>query len=207
MIEIINIIILSVTAWIVWRYTKAAQESNEIQERPILNLYLRESKVGSNTLCILRLRNVGNGPAYNIKFSGIEADGYIYYPYFDEPNPILENNGDEKTVKLWVATPNNGVEAYGPTGFERFLMRLFKTDAVQRGKYDELARSACVFLITYKGVNGKKYYSIFRVYSKIAPLLRVYDLVVEFILNGQGECNLITAKSLCGEHPIMKKNE
>jgi len=204
--EIITGLILLGTAVIVWFYTKAAQRSNEIEEKPILNLYLRESNKGQNVERILRLRNVGKGPAYNIKFFGIEADGYTYYPHFNEPNPILENGGDEKTVDLWVATPKGGVEVYDSVlGFERFLMRLFKREDIQRGKYDELARSACVFLITYEGVNGNKYYSIFRIYSKIVPLLRVYDLVVEFISSGQGECNMPRAKELCNERPIMKK--
>ena len=90
--EIITGLILLGTAVIVWLYTKAAQKSNEIQERPILNLYLRESNRGQNVERILRLRNVGKGPAYNIKFFGIKADGYTYYPHFNEPNPILESS-------------------------------------------------------------------------------------------------------------------
>ena len=206
--EIITTIILAGTALIVWFYTRAMQKSNEIQERPVLNLYLREAKEGSDTRYTLRLRNVGNGPAYNIKFFGIKADDYTYHPYFDEANPILERNGDEKTIKLWVATPREGVEVYDlGTGFKLFLMRLFKTDNIRQGKYDKLARLACVFLIQYEGVNGNKYYSIFRIYSKIVPLLPVYDLVVEFITNRKGVCDMATAKCLCEKIPIMKKNE
>ncbi len=206
--ELINAIILSITAIIVYIYTRAEQKSNEIQEKPILNLYLRESKENSRTKYMLRLRNVGNGPAYNIKFFGIKADGYIYYPDFDEPNPILERNGDEKTIDLWVATPKGGVEVYDlGVGFERFLMRLFDS-SVQEKKYDDVARSAAVFLITYKGVNDEKYYSIFRLYSKIVPILpAVYDLVIEFIANGRGALNITEAKCLCATLPIMKKNE
>lgn len=205
--EIITVIILFGTAVIVLFYTRAMQKSNEIQERPVLNLYLRESRTGPNIGRILRLRNVGNGPAYNIKFFGIKADDYVYYPYFDEPNPILERNVDEKTIRLWVATPTGGVEVYDPTtGFERFLMRLFNS-SVEQKKYDYVARSAAVFLIIYEGINGKKYYSIFRIYSKIVPLLPVYDLVVEFIFSGEGKYDMAKARSLCEEREIMRKFE
>jgi len=205
--ESINAIILLITAIIVLVYTRAMQKSNEIQERPALNLYLRESKVGQNTERTLRLRNVGNGPAYNIKFFGIEAAKYTYYPYFNEPNPILEKGGDEKPINLWVATPDGGAEVYNPMGFELFLKRLFNTEIIKDGKYDDVARSACVFLITYEGINSKRYYSVFRIYSKIIPLLSVYELVVEFISNGQGQIDMEIAKDLCNAKVIMKKND
>ena len=206
--EIITAIILGVTVVIVLLYTKATQRSNEIQEKPILNLYLHESRINSNTQRILKLRNVGNGPAYNIKFFGIEADGYTYYPHFDQPNPILEKDGDTKPIDLWVETPTGGVESYDSIlGFDFFLSRLFRSENIQQGEYDNLARTAAVFLITYKGINDKTYYSVFRIYSKIVPLLRVYDLVVEFIANGKGDIDMSRANKLCELKPIMKKNE
>jgi len=208
--ELINVVILAITAIIVWLYTRAMQKSNEIQERPVLNLYLRESKVGQHINRTLRLRNIGNGPAYNIMFFGIKASEYTYYPYFNEPNPILERGGDEKTINLWAETPKGGVESYDlMTGFQRFLMRLFKTESIQDGKYDDFARSACVFLITYENINGNKYYSVFRIYSKIVPLLGSYDLVVEFISSGRKKLMIGTskAKKLCNKRQIMKKNE
>ncbi|MFA5349193.1 MAG: hypothetical protein WC309_02360 [Candidatus Paceibacterota bacterium] len=208
--ELINLIILAVTGFIVCQYTRAAQKSNkiqeinnEIQEKPILNLYLRKHGIEDE----LRLRNVGKGPAYNIKFSSIEADHYKYYPYFEEPNPILEKDVDEKTIKHWVETPEGGVEAYDPEGFNLFLTRLFSS-SVRDGQYESVARSAGVFLITYEGMNGQKYHSIFRIYSKIVPLLPgVYDLVVQFMHNGKGICDITTAKRFCEKDPIMKKNK
>lgn len=202
--EIINILILSITAWIVWRYTQAAQKSNEIQERPTLNLYLDEFNVGQNIRHILKLKNVGNGPAYNIKFFGIKADGYTYYPYFNEPNPILEKNGNEKEINLWISMPSGGVEHYDNIiGFERLLQRIFEKSNFKDGGYEN-ARSALIFLITFEGINGNKYYSIFRIYPKISL---IYDLVVEFILSDKGDCDLLIAKQKCEERPIMKKNE
>ena len=164
--------------------------------------------VGQNTKYTLRLRNVGNGPAYNIKFFGIEASDYIYYPCFNEANPILEKGGDEKTINLWVETPDGGIEAYDETlGFELFLSRIFTREVIKQSEYDNIARVGAVFLIVYQGINNKTYFSVFRIYSKIVPLLKVYDLVVEFIDNGQRRLNMVNAKKLCVKKPIMKKNE
>lgn len=206
--EIVTGLILLGTAFIVWLYTKEAQKSNEIKERPVVNLYLRETCTSSNTERVLCLRNVGNGPAYNIKFFGIVANGYTYYPHFNEANPILEKHGDEKTVDLWVATPTGGVEVYERVlGFEFLLQRLFVENVRDVEEYKRIARSAATFLITYEGVNNNIYYSIFRLYSKIPPMLRVYDLVVEFISNGQGVINLFEAKSICDKKVIMEKND
>ena len=205
--EIINIVILAITAWIVWKYTKAAQRSNDIQERPILNFYLREEKSGPNTIYTLRIRNVGNGPAYNIKFSDIKTNnGYTYYPYFNHANPILEKNGDEKTVNMWVKTPN-GVEAYDNIlGFKFFLSRLFiKTN--EPDKQERIKRISGVFLVNYEGVNNKKYYSVFRLYSKIWPASDVFDLIVEFIENGANEYRLEQAHKLCAGKETMKRFE
>lgn len=208
-IELVNTIILGLTGLVVFWYTKAAEQSNEIQERPILNLYLRKTSNGSNNGYIPKIRNVGKGPAYNIKFYGIEADGYTYYPYFNEANPILESGGDEKEIKLWVTTPDNGVEMYDASlGFNLLISRLFGKVMIQRGEYDSVARSAGVFLISYEGVSSKSYYSIFRIYSKIEPLFPgVDDLVVEFIENKQGKRSLEESKRVCNERSIMKKNE
>jgi len=206
--------ILFVTAAFIIAYTYETQKmkeeikkQNEIQEKPVLNLYLRESKVGPNTQYMLRLRNVGKGPAYNINFSGINAGGYIYYPYFNEPNPILERDGDEKTINMWVEIPTGGVEVFEKiTGFQFFLSRLFPRMTNEK-EQEHLKRTAAIFLITYDGINNKKYYSIFRLYSKIWPVLDVYDLVVEFIASGEGEYNMAKACAICKEREAMKKFE
>lgn len=205
-VEMLNTLILAITAIIVFWYTRATERSNEIQERPILNLYIRESGAGAGK--ILKLRNVGKGPAYNIQFFGIKASGYTYFPYFEEPNPILGSNGDEKEIELWVTTPNNGVEVYH-NGFDLFYSRLFGESIINKN-YDAVARSAGTFFIAYEGVNGKRYNSIFRIYSKIKPLIgmpSMNSLAVEFIVNKQGMCSLEKAKELCDQRPIIMKNE
>lgn len=202
--ESINVAILAITAFIVILYTRAAQKSNEIREKPILNLYLREAKTGANIERTLRLRNVGRGPAYNISFASIEAGGYVYSPRLKEPNIILERDGDEKSVDFWVETPTGGVEAYDKNiGFQFFLSRLFPSQAPKE-EHEQRKRTSAMFLINYEGVNDKKYHSIFRLYSKIWPLLNVYDLVVEFILSGDGECNMNKAQQICSERKSIE---
>lgn len=203
--ELINGIILAVTAFIVWMYTRAAQRSNEIQEKPILNLYLRESRTGPNTSRKFKIRNVGNGPAYNVELLNINASDYTYYPYLNEPNPILERSGDEKTINMWVKTPNDGVESYDSiSGFQFFLSRLFPRNLPQRAQ-ENRKRTAAIFVINYKGINGESYHSIFRFYSKLWPTIDVYDLVIEFISSGSGICNMRTARSLCKQRETMKR--
>ncbi|MBI2448436.1 hypothetical protein HYV44_02665 [Candidatus Microgenomates bacterium] len=203
-IGVINTIVLIITAVIVWKYTKEAQRSNKIQERPILNLYLRENKkylAGVQQVVdveyLLRLRNVGKGPAYNIKFFTITASDCIYYPYINEPNPILENNGDEKTVNLWIQVGTNGTEIFDTGhGFQLFMSRLFPTNADVKD-HENLKRTAGIFLITYSGVNDKKYNSIFRIYPRIWSVPKIYDLVVEFISNIEGDCDIADAHRIC----------
>jgi len=203
--ELINGVILVATAFIVWMYTRAAQKSKEIQEKPILNLYLRKSRTGPNMAHEFKLRNVGKGPAYNINFLDIRPSNYTYYPHFNEPNPILENNGDEKPLDMWVETPDGSVESYDSiSGFQFFLSRLFPRDIPQR-EQERRKRTSAIFVINYDGVNGKNYHSIFRFYSKLWPSLEVYDLVVEFISSGEGLCNMTTARSLCRQKETIKR--
>ena len=193
--ELISATVLIITAVIVWGYTKAAQKSNEISERPILNLYLRESEIGSNTERKFRLRNVGRGPAYNIRLSEIKTGKYRYRPYVEGANPILEKDKDEKTLKFIVKTPK-GIEVYDNiTGIMFFTRRLFPSSIPEK-LHESKKRTSAIFLINYKGINNKNYYSIFRLYPKIYPLL-YDDLVVEFIKSDTGNCSKEEAYKIC----------
>lgn len=205
LIGILNLIILSITAYIVWRYTKAAQKSNEIQERPILNVYLREDDNGVNKIFKLRLRNVGNGPAYNISFSAVNASGYIYHPYLKEANPILEKD-DEKTVDFRIKTPDGGTEFYDPLSFQQFFHRLFPQQS-RPEEYEQIKRTAAIFFITYYGINGDKYYSVFRFYSKMWPVLDLFDLVIEFMGNKCRDYSFAKAYESCSAIETIKKLE
>lgn len=174
---------------------KIAQKSNEIQERPILNFYLRGYE--------MRLRNVGNGPAYNITVSEINAKSFIYRANFDQPNFILEPHKDEKTLVFDVETPSGGAEIFGsePQYFELFIDRLFPRDA-DPNQYNILKSTKAVFLINYQGLNNRFYYSIFRIYPKSWILLGSYKLVVEYVESGDGECDVDKAKEICNKKAI-----
>lgn len=194
--DIGNIVVLTITAWMVWIYTVEAQKSNEIQEKPILNLYLKENK-HDNRFSILKIKNVGKGPAYNIVVSPIKVNGFSYLFSFNEPNFILGfDQGRELSIN--VLTPNNGVEVYESTNshtFELFTDRLFLGDINSTG-YDSTKMETTIFLINFEGLDSKKYYSIFRLYPKFWPLSRVYDLVLEYVKDGSGVCNMETAKKI-----------
>lgn len=201
--ELISGSIFLITAVIVWFYTRAAQRSNEIQEKPILNLYLREAKEGANVQRVLKLRNVGNGPAYNIRISDIEAGGYKYAFGFDEPNFILEREKDERKIDFHVTTPDGGMEIFeDKLGFENFITRLFPKNT-SPDDYGEHKRAAAIFSINYSGINKKSYHSIFRLYPTTWPLFSVYKLVVEFVDSGDGKCDLEKARTICESREIL----
>ena len=203
--EILNIIVLAGTAFIVWLYTKAAQKTNEIQEQPAINLTLTENNNGVNTRYTLKVKNVGRAPAYNVIFSPLISGQYTYHPYFrDEANPVLEV-GNEHELHFWVKKSPNSTEAYERIlGFQFFLQRFFPQNADQT-KHEELKRTSAIFVFNYEGINGKKYHSVFRIYSKIWPLLGIYDLVSELIRIAEGRCIYKEAKMLCsGKETIPK---
>lgn len=214
-LSILEIVILGITAGIVWRYTKETQKSNEIAERPILNMYLRKQKVGANDQYRLCLRNVGNGPAYNILISTVIASDYHYTPYLNEPNPILEKDGDEKELKMWVSKPSEDIkESFDATlGFQRFFDRALREPLKDAVEYEEHKKTAIIFRVTYDSIGDKKHYSLFRVYRKLVPIFSesmVGDVVVEFIKNGTGEISKEEAIRVCKSKSAMKyvtKNE
>ncbi len=182
-----NIVILAITAWMVWIYTVEAQESNEIQEKPILNLYLKKNS--DDRFSILKIQNVGKGPAYNIVIRSIKVDGFTYSFSFREPNFILGPD-QPREVGFEVKTPNGGAELYENTNshtFELFIDRLFPR-STDPSRYDLKKRGAAIFVISFEGLNSKKYHTVFRLYPKAWPLLNVYDLALEYISSGTGEC-------------------
>lgn len=203
--EIINAAILIITAHIVWQYTRAAQKSNEIQEKPILNLYLRKSGNGTEENYSLKVKNVGNGPAYNIRISNIVAGDYVYAPYFDEPNPILEKDHDEKFIKMLTKDKaTGGVGIYDASyGFKLFASRLFSNKAADQDP-ENLVRTNGAIVISYKGINKKSYYSIFRIYPRIWFPGASDDFVVEFIDDGRGKYDIKKAKKICSRRETMK---
>lgn len=203
--EIFTIIVLIITAWIVWLYTKAAQKTNEIQEQPVLNLSLHGREEAGSTRYALKVKNVGRAPAYNIVFSSLIAGEYKYHPLFrNKNNPVLEVE-EEQDLYFWVHIEPNITEAYDRTlGFEWFLQRFFPHNTPIEER-ENLKRSSAVFVINYDGISGQRYHSVFRVYSKIWSLSGIYDLVCELIQIGKGDIKRKEATSLCAEKETIPK--
>lgn len=204
--DIANVVILAITAWIVYLYTKAAQRSNDIQERPILNLYAKQNKKDEryNTL---KLENVGKGPAYNIVISPLEVNNFIYSFSFNEPNFILGVE-QKREINVSVTKPDGGAELYENANshtFELFIDRLFPRD-IDPSQREIHSRKAAIFLVNYEGVNKKSYYSIFRIYPKIWPMLKVYELAIEYVESGDGVCDISQAREICKKKKVLLKD-
>lgn len=203
--DLINALILLGTAYVVWLYTKAAQRSNEIQEQPVVNLLLIENDNGVNKWWTLKVKNVGRAPAYSVVFSSLSAREYTYHPFVrHESNPMLEP-GKELELHFWVHKAPNITEVYEKVlGFRWFLQRFFPSNT-SPAEREMKKRTAAVFVINYESINGKTYHSIFRIYSKMWPLLDVYDLVSELISTGEGKHSILQAKRLCEQKPTLPK--
>ncbi|NQV89488.1 MAG: hypothetical protein HQ488_04160 [Parcubacteria group bacterium] len=191
-----SLIVLTVTAYIVWEYTKAAQKSNDIQERPMLNLdvqYLDSSNI--NPVLEFRLKNVGFGPAYNIQISPLKGSLHVYEPIFKkEPGRILEPRVGDQKVNFNIVIPNEGYGTdSGGTFFAHMLKDLFPRDADQK--------DSGVWLVNYSGVGGQQFYSIFRFYPEVL-IFPLVSLRVEFIRTGKGGCTIGSARRICREKEI-----
>jgi hypothetical protein len=190
-LQIASLIILAATGWIVWLYTRAAQRSNEIQEEPILNLRFHETTIhaGGSREGNIFIKNIGKGPAYDIRFEKIELpEGNNIYSYrFHLDNPMLEPL-QEIQLDMAVRISTGGTEQ---SSMSRFLFRLvpptLRADTIERAR-----KNPAIFLVHYKGVNGKIYYSVFSFYSTLPP---VGDMVIQFIARGVGRFSSERAKS------------
>lgn len=164
--EAATVVVLGITAVIVWKYTKAVQESNEIAQRPVVNLYLRNN--GDS----LALRNVGNSSAYNIKVQDItlvtvpddpSESTRVYRLNLTDFNTILESKGGQGDERLlYVEVKHLGQEKFKEVPTSEFLQSLIRI--AQRGD-----KSFADFYISYEGVTGKRYYSYFKVYNPEPP--------------------------------------
>lgn len=206
LVDWLNLIVLIGTAAIVWIYTKAAQRANEIQERPVINLRLESLGGANNQDYRLVAKNVGKGEAYNVKFSTIEAGGWKYLMRLSGPNSIVEV-GVDRDVNIRVArgTEHNGLASV-PFVFTRLISDLFPDDQIEAGRYFDIARSAGTLLVHYVSLTGVSYYSIFRLYSEVEPLLGGSSIrpVVEFIAHGTGETSVEDAKRICEARVVSK---
>ena len=186
-----DLIILAITGIVVFLYTRAAQRSNEIQEEPILNLRFRETTMhaGRSRDGNIFLKNIGKGPAYDIRFTKIELpEGDNIYSYrFHLDNPMLEPL-QEAQLDMSIRISTGGAEQ---ASVGRFLLRLLP-QTLQSDTIEKYRKNPVIFLVHYKGMNGRSYYSVFSFYSTFPP---VGDLVMQFIVRGTGQLSLEEAKS------------
>ena len=183
-----NLIVLAATGWVVWIYTQAAQRSNEIQEQPLLNFLFKENTTnqGGSRLGTLSLKNIGKGPAYNIRIEPITLAGYRYKFYIEET--ILEP-AQEVHPRAAVRTPEGATEAFD-RNLMWFLTRLVPQRLNQQA-VEHARNNPAIFLARYEGVNGKNYYSVFALYCTLAP---VGDILMQFVAHGSDDYSLDQAK-------------
>jgi len=178
-ISLLNLIVLALTGFVVWLYTKAAERSNEIQEQPLLNFYFTEiHNGGGSRLGNIRVKNIGKGPAYNVSIDRFQVNGYSYRFYLE--TPMLESM-EEKQPWAVIKTPEGATE-----GFERNLMQFLARLIPQKLSTEQIEygrENPAIFLARYQGSNGKTYYSAFGLYCEFAP---TGAILMHFIAHGSG---------------------
>lgn len=185
-------LILLITAVIVWIYTRATQKANELQTSPAVTLNFEDTtRPGtSSSNGIIRIKNIGRGPAYDIEFYPIalneEPRGLFTYTFHLDDRVL--GAGQEKELKMWVATPNGGVEA---SDMMRFLFRLIPDDLHRETHKRIQAETPALFIANYKGLNGHHYHSIYRLYSILPP---VGDVVMQLLHHGRSKRGIVSAR-------------
>ena len=190
MFEALSAVLILVTVYYLWRYTQATQEmkeemtrQNEMALRPMLNLYLRE--IGS-TADRFVIRNVGHVPAYNIDVEPIHVDGQVYVFHFSGENFILEGDGDERPLQIFSTTEQGNVSVETETFRSHFTSPASVSPETLSKSFSLFA----IFLIRYKSLLGKKYYSLFKYYTR-HPLTN--EVMIEFVASGEGHLPMSVA--------------
>ena len=200
-IQIINTIILAITGFIVFLYTRATQKSNDLKIRPILNLYLRDdgNTARQNLKEWFALKNIGEGTAYNIAIEDVKIKKHICKFYLEQANIMLEPLKDEKKIDFFAKPSGKGIMPVDTIWFKNLLApQTLKADEIKEAKEEFIA-----FLVRYENIAGKKFYSVFRFYTK-HPLTS--EFVIEFIKSEKGKCTTEEAMALCKNQERIKSN-
>lgn len=184
-------VILLITAVIVWIYTRAAQRANELQVSPCIILSFEDTSIpgNSNKNGKIRIKNIGKGPAYDINilpFPVNEGEKTYTYTFYTE-NRVLKPE-EEQYLKMWIKTPGGGVEVQG---MGRFLFRIIPEVLNPKIHIEIQAERPALFIINYRGLNGKNYHSIYRLYSLLPP---VGDIVMQLLHHGKRKAGLVKAR-------------
>src|SRR3989344_3674470 len=183
-------LILFITAIIVWIYTRAAQKANELQESPCVILSFQETTQPNNSSRDgkIRIKNIGKGPAYDINilpFITKEGEKIYTYTFYTESRTLKPSEEDQ--LKMWIKT-QKGVES---SEMRRFLFRIIP-ETLDNRIHDEIqAERPALFIVNYKGLNGKKYHSIYRLYSILPP---VGDIVIQSLHHGKHKAGFVKAR-------------
>ncbi len=188
-------VILLITAVIVYWYTKAAQKTNEIQERPVIHLYFEQRQNnGGARLGNIFIKNIGRSIAHDIKIRPIrvfqenrgECVTTFYLDY-----PILEPN-ESKELKTVTRVPGNGTEG-NDQNLMWFITRAIP-DTLHQAEHDRLRKKyPAVFLVSYKNIDSEPYYSIFDFYSTVTA---VGDILLQLVQYGKGKTSYWNSKRL-----------
>ena len=76
------------------------------------------------------------------------------------------------------------------------MSRFFFRMTLEQNRTENREPHAVIFVVNYKGVNGKKYHSIFRFYPR---LILAYDPTMQFIKHGDGKYTKKMAEAFCAK--------
>ena len=197
-VSAIGLIVLGFTAFTIFKYTKATQESNDLKVRPVVNLYLRSKKMIPAQRERFAIRNIGQGTAYNIIIENIEIDEKTFkFPITDEPNIILEPLKDEKALGFQVRSKKEGVIGTDISYFKT----IFSSGTLKPEVLEESGKKFATFLIRYKNIADKTFYSVFKFYTR-HPITS--EFVIEFIKSGEGKLTMEKAQKICQNREKIK---
>jgi len=143
--------------WYAWETRKMRKEmvvQNELEQKPIVDLFYRPKTTKHDEY--LRLRNSGKGVAYNINVQTITIENKKFKFYLDDPNLILTPLGNEQT--LHVDAWNN--KSHLGEGQLHFLKNTISPQTI----YSKNDLKKIRFIIFYENANKKKYQRIFEFY-------------------------------------------
>lgn len=193
-LDAFNTVILLATAIIVYWYTKAAQKTNEMAERPVLHLTFTERDVGGARQGDIELKNIGKGIAHEIRIEKMQlfhdGRGECIVSFYTE-NPILQPD-ETVALKNTTQTPEGGTEA-SEDGLMWFIIRAIPETFIQRAHDKHIKKYPAVFCIHYKDVNGTSYYSVYDFYSTAST---VGTIILQLVKFGRGAISYRRAKFL-----------
>ncbi|MBL1434453.1 hypothetical protein COB87_002725 [Candidatus Wolfebacteria bacterium] len=198
-----NTVILAITALVIWAYTFEAQKSNEIQERPLLDFYIKKTSTGANTDLLFYIRNISKRTAFNIEIESIRTHGnFIYTPNMEDEVNMRVSPLSEEEIRFWIKMPDNATQIYPTiTGVQSLISRLFCIDANLAN--EQLRKIGGLFVVNFQAANGKFYHEVFRFYP---PLTLIFDsdLIVQFVTGGSGKITKAEALAEAETMPLLK---